>query len=166
MVSQTTILRLSTFSCRLSRTRFVRTSSRSRSGTLFSSARCRDTIPTRTHENADFFSYVHHSASSAHFQRGHTALAQGEKESVSRIRLHSFPSRLTVRCRTYRFLFFIKSYPHLLPISQPSATSTSFGGSGQNSVCFRSQDGDVWPNGLPDPKHTRRRAGRRPSHES
>ena len=33
-----------------------------------------------------------------HFLRGHTALAQGEKEFVPRIRLHSFPYRLTCRC--------------------------------------------------------------------
>ena len=54
-----------------------------------------DTVPAQTQANAHFFSYMHHSASSAHFQCGHTALAQGEKEFVSRIRLHSFPSRLT-----------------------------------------------------------------------
>ena len=56
-----------------------------------------DTIPTQMHANAHFFSYMHHSAFSAHFQRENTTAAQGEKEFVSRVRLHSFPSRLTCR---------------------------------------------------------------------
>ena len=51
---------------------------------------------------------------------------------MSRVRLHSFPSRLTCRCWTSRSLVSFQSYLHLptCPISQTSATTTSFGGSG------------------------------------
>ena len=70
--------------------------------------------PTQTHANAHFFSYMHHSALSAHFQCGNTTLAQGEKGFVSRVRLHSCPSRLTCRCCTFRSLVFLKSCPHQL----------------------------------------------------
>ena len=73
-----------------------------------------DIIPTQTHANAHFFSHMHRSALSAHFQCGNTTLAQGEKEFVSRVRLHSFPSRLACRCQTSRSLAFLKSYPHQL----------------------------------------------------
>ena len=43
---------------------------------------------------------------------GDTTLAPGGKEFVSRVRLHSFPSRLTCRCRASRSLVFLKSCPH------------------------------------------------------
>ena len=78
---------------------------------------------------------MHHSAVSAHFQCGNTTLAQGEKEFVSRIRLHSFPSRVTCRFLNTPFLVvvFLKvlSSP-TCPTSQTSATSTSFCGSRNN----------------------------------
>ena len=89
-----------------------------------------DTIPTQTHANEHFFSYMHHSAWSAHFQCGNTALAEGEKEFVSRVRLHSFPSRLICRCWTSRPVL---SSP-TCPTSQTSATSTSFSGR-RNNPC-------------------------------
>ena len=57
-----------------------------------------DTIPTQMHAHAHFFSYMHDSALSAHFLCGNTTLAQGEKEFVSPVRLHSIPSRLTCLC--------------------------------------------------------------------
>ena len=67
----------------------------------FSSCFPVDTTPTQTHANAHFSRaqiIVRNSYSTALFQCGHTALAQGEKEFVPRIRLHSFPYRLTCRC--------------------------------------------------------------------
>ena len=73
-----------------------------------------DKKPTQTRANAHFFSYVHHSALTAHFFQCGNTLAQGEKEFVSCVRLHSFPSRLTCRCWTSRSLVFLKSYPHQL----------------------------------------------------
>ena len=94
-----------------------------------------DIILTQTHANAHFFSYMHHSALSTHFQCVNTTLAQCEKEFVSRVRLHSFPSRLRCRCWTSRSLVFLKSSPHqLVPLLKTSATSTSFCGS-RNNLC-------------------------------
>ena len=60
-------------------------------------------------------------------QCGDTALAQGESEFVSHIRLHSFPSRLTCCCWTFRL-----SSPRC-PTSRTSATSTSFCGRRRNT---------------------------------
>ena len=73
-----------------------------------------DKKPTQTRANAHFFSYMHHSALTAHFQCGNPTLAQGEKEFMSCLPLHSLPSRLTCRCWTSRSLVFLKSYPHQL----------------------------------------------------
>ena len=86
----------------------------SQKATDVSATGCADTIPTQTYANTHFFSYMHHSAWSAHFQCGNTALAESEKEFVSRVRLHSFPSRLICRCWTSRPLVFLEPYPHLL----------------------------------------------------
>ena len=73
-----------------------------------------DKKPTQTRANAHFFSYVHHSALTAHFQCGNPTLPQGEKEFMSCVPLHSLPFRLTCRCWTSRSLVFLKSYPHQL----------------------------------------------------
>ena len=57
-----------------------------------------DTTPTCTRADAHFSRAhltVHIKYSTALCQCGHSALAQGEKVFVSRIRLHQFPSRLT-----------------------------------------------------------------------
>ena len=95
-----------------------------------------DTTPTLDALKRTLFSCADHRAQFIHhctFLRGHTALAQGEQEFVPRIRLHSFPYRLTSRCWTFRSSVFLQSYPHLLArLPRTSATSTSFVGSGQN----------------------------------
>ena len=91
-------------------------------------------IPTQTHANAHFFSYMHHSALSAHFRCGKTTLAQGEKEFVSHssalISISLAMSLLNVpfsRCPQVLF-------SPTCPTSQTSATSTSFCGS-RNNPC-------------------------------
>ena len=54
---------------------------------------CVNTTPTCTRTDAHFSRAhltMHNSYSTALFQCGHTALAKGEKEFVSRVRLHSY----------------------------------------------------------------------------
>ena len=89
--------------------------------------------------NAHFFSYMHHSALSSHFQFGNTSLAQGEKEFLSRIRLHWFPSRLTYGCWTSRSSSFSSSpiLSYLSYFSHFCDSLTSFCGSGHNPCAYR-----------------------------
>ena len=56
---------------------------------------------------------VHVAYSTALFQCVHTALAQGGKEFVSRVRLHSFPSRLPCHYGMFRLSVFFQSCTHL-----------------------------------------------------
>ena len=78
-----------------------------------------DTTPTRTRADA-YFSSAHHSVQFTHwsalFHCGHTALAQGKKESVSRISLHSFSSNC---CETLLVVLLVASLlllPHTLNV--------------------------------------------------
>ena len=77
--------------------------------TAVSATVCIDTTPTSTRTDAHF-SRAHISAQfTALFQCGHTALAQ--KESVLRISLHSFPSRLSCPCQMVRLVDSLQSRP-------------------------------------------------------
>ena len=95
-----------------------------------------DTTPAQTHANAHFSRAqitVHNSYSTALFQCGHTALAQGEEEFVSRISSAFISISLDVSLLNVPFSRFpqVLSSP-TCPTLRTSTTSTSFVGRKQN----------------------------------